>query len=183
MGEYLLPFEIKIFECQTIQIVQIYRSSDYFTSDMIEPKFTRRVAKLNANILYLCYTQKIKLKKLQPNHTLANIQNILNTEMCDLGRMGWVDTNDCLAESVDSLLVQDLETGDDSESDDENNFPPEWENVTNSPALVEQQLQQQHLHHVVAGGVTAAVNQQSNMALMTSAAASIASFWRGWTGK
>lgn len=78
------------------------------------------MARLNANILYLCYTQRVKLNSLCPTHTLENIQRLLNPEYSDLGRIGAVDVSDGFRD-IDSQLLQDLLTGGDDKSDGELN--------------------------------------------------------------
>lgn len=35
------------------------------------------MAKLNANILFLCYSQDIQLRHLKPSHTLENLEHLL----------------------------------------------------------------------------------------------------------
>ncbi len=80
------------------------------------------MARLNANILYLCYTQRVRLTSLCPTHTLENIQRLLSPEYSDLGRIGAVDVSDGFR-YIDSQLLQDLLTGGDDKSDGEfNNF-------------------------------------------------------------
>lgn len=91
--------------------------SDFCKKELSEQSFIRKVARLNANILFLCYTQRVKLSQLCPSHTLKNIQQLLNTDVTDLGRMGAVEISDGLLGTSDSQLVQDLNTEDDSESD------------------------------------------------------------------
>lgn len=91
--------------------------SDFCKKELSEQSFIRKVARLNANILYLCYTQRVKLSKLCPNHTLENVKQLLNTDVTDLGRIGAVELSDGFVGSSDLQLVQDLNTGNDSESD------------------------------------------------------------------
>lgn len=78
------------------------------------------MARLNTNILYLCYTQRVKLNKLSPGHTLENIEKLLNPHFSDLGRIGAVDVNDGFVGTADFQLIQDLLTGADSESEEGN---------------------------------------------------------------
>lgn len=83
------------------------------------------MARLNTNILYLCYTQRVKLSTLSPNHTLENISKLLNLECSDLGRIGPVDTNDGFTGQQNIQLMQNLTTGStDSASDDEGTNEP-----------------------------------------------------------
>lgn len=87
---------------------------------MNEQSFSRKVARLNTNILYLCYTQRVKLSSLSPNHTLENISKLLNLDYSDLGRIGPVDVNDGFTGSQNIQLIQNLQAGNtDSGSDDE----------------------------------------------------------------
>jgi beclin 1-associated autophagy-related key regulator len=53
---------------------------------MTDVQFAHKVAKLNYNVLHLCYTQNVSLELLQPARTLHNILLLLNTEVSDLGR-------------------------------------------------------------------------------------------------
>lgn len=60
--------------------------SDFCSSDMNKMQFSRRVARLNANILHLCFSQNTNLCSLRPSETLHNILQLLDTENTDLGR-------------------------------------------------------------------------------------------------
>lgn len=93
-------------------------SSDFCKKELSEQIFPRKVARLNANILYLCYTQRVKLDSLCPTHTLENIQRLLSPDYSDLGRIGAVDVSDGFRD-IDSQLLQDLLTGGDDKSDGE----------------------------------------------------------------
>lgn len=78
------------------------------------------MARLNTNILYLCYTQRVKLSTLSPNHTLENISKLLDLNYSDLGRIGAVDINDGFSGSANVQLLQNFLTGStDSGSDEE----------------------------------------------------------------
>lgn len=171
--------------------------SDFCTTALSEAQFNRKVARLNANILYLCYTQGCQLNELRPTHTLENIQRLMNSTHADLGRFGPVDRNFCLNEPTDAALIQHLGIGEDSDSDDESNIHQEWEAVAVPPAEAnmllltgtaggnpllygnthhyQTQQQQQHPYHHHH-------NQPATTSLMTSAVASVTSFWKGWTG-
>lgn len=85
---------------------------------MNEQSFSRKVARLNTNILYLCYTQRVKLSTLSPNHTLENISKLLDGG--ELGRIGPVDASDGFSGPQHNQLMQNLNAGNtDSGSDDE----------------------------------------------------------------
>lgn len=86
-----LPY--KMLYRYTVQIICFFRfnltmfiSSDFCSSDMNKLQFSRRVARLNANILHLCFTQNTNLGSLRPSETLHNILQLLDTETSDLGR-------------------------------------------------------------------------------------------------
>lgn len=91
--------------------------SDFCTTALSEAQFNRKVARLNANILYLCYTQGCRLNELRPTHTLENLQKLMNPTHANLGRLAPMDRNFCLNELADSALTQHLGAGEDSDSD------------------------------------------------------------------
>lgn len=92
--------------------------SDFCKKELTEQSFTRKVARLNTNILYLCYTQRVKLHELSPAHTLENIEKLLSADYSDLGRIGPVEISDGFQGSTDFQLIQDLLSGADSESEE-----------------------------------------------------------------
>lgn len=53
---------------------------------MDEQQFARRVARLNANVLQLCFSQSVCPDVLHPARTLNNILQLINTDVSDLGR-------------------------------------------------------------------------------------------------
>lgn len=98
---------------------------------MSEQSFGRKVARLNANILFLCYTQRVKLSSLTPGQTLENINKLLNLEVSDLGRVGSVDVSDCFPEMMDMQLMQNLTSGSDSGSDEGESYQARSTNSRN----------------------------------------------------
>ncbi|XP_065083127.1 beclin 1-associated autophagy-related key regulator [Ochlerotatus camptorhynchus] len=193
------------YTAQVVQIMCFYLDirlpykvsySDFCTTALSEAQFNRKVARLNANILYLCYTQGCRLNELRPTHTLENVQRLMNSTHADLGRFGPMDRNSCLNEPADAALTQHLGIGEDSDSDDESNIHQEWEALPSNlsppvdanvlplagtaggnplPYGNTQHYQQQHHHHHPH-------HQGTTTSLMTSAVASVTSFWKGWTG-
>lgn len=137
-----------------------------FCKKLNEEQFTRKVSRLNTNIMYLAYTQRVKLRLLKEKHTLENIIATLDLEKSELGRYGPNDvTYAPLMKSVDSLLVG-IET--ESESEDENSLRLDWEAVSSLPS--NQEISAPHL---------LPQNQQSIAeGLMTSAANRLASILR-----
>lgn len=90
---------------------------DFCRKVLNEEQFRRKISRLNSNIMYLAYTQQVKLRALNEQHTLENLLAILDLERSDLGRFGYLDvTNAPLMKSVDSLLIG-IETATESESE------------------------------------------------------------------
>ncbi|XP_046607390.1 beclin 1-associated autophagy-related key regulator [Neodiprion virginianus] len=155
--------------------------SDFCSNEMTDQKFARKVARLNSNVLHLCFTQNTNLSYLHPTHTLQNIMHLLNTDISNLGRTGPIETDLPTAALMQSQLIPDLEASDDSASDDEEDTPNwEWEAV---PHVICPEMMVP-----IPGGMmgqqssaSMQVNQSVAGGLVTSAAASIASLWRGWT--
>ncbi|XP_076645287.1 autophagy related protein 14 [Halictus rubicundus] len=155
---------------------------EFCENEMSDQKFARKVARLNSNVLHLCFTQNTNITVLHPMHTLQNLMHLLNTEISDLGRIGPMEVDSNIVAQLHSQLVPDLENNDDSASDEEeDSINWEWEAVPNVacpemtvpfPGAMINNSQQSS---------TMQVNQSVAGGLVTSAAASIASFWRGWT--
>uniref|UniRef100_A0A182SP19 Beclin 1-associated autophagy-related key regulator n=1 Tax=Anopheles maculatus TaxID=74869 RepID=A0A182SP19_9DIPT len=171
-----------------------YRVSyaDFCTTTLSEAQFARKVARLNADIVFLCHTQGCRLNDMNPTHTLENLLCMLKSP--DLGHCGPTDRNSCLSDSMEQLLMQNI--GEDSDSEDETTLHQEWEAVPSnlSPVTAEPAYQPMvlanldqrrptlghtglHYHHLQQPTGAAATS------LMTSAFASVSSFWKGWTGK
>ncbi|XP_063994053.1 beclin 1-associated autophagy-related key regulator isoform X2 [Diachasmimorpha longicaudata] len=153
---------------------------EFCGNEMSSQKFARKVARLNSNVLHLCFTQNTDINVIHPMHTLQNLMHLLNTEISDLGRVGPMEADSTIADQLHNQLTSDLEKSDDSASDEEEDaFNWEWEAVPNVAcpemtvpipgATLTQQSSSIQVNQSVAGG------------LVTSAAASIASIWRGWT--
>ena len=142
--------------------------SDFCAANLTDGQFSRKVARLNANIMFLCYTQKCKLTMLNPSRTLGNIYHLLNLECTDLGRVGYVETANCIDETTDLSLAQDLECGDSDFSDEENT--QEWETLPSVANL-------ENVLPIITQGTNSIASSTTGGGLV----ASVASFWRGWT--
>lgn len=154
--------------------------SDLCSSDITEPQFSRRVARLNANVLQLCFSQNTKLDVLHPARTLHNILQLLDVNISDLGRQGPMEVDSHIATNLEEQLANDLYTSENSDSEEGDGLPNEWEAVPHvqcpeipaGPAtLPSTQMTTTQQASSIAGG------------LVVSAASSIASIWRGWTGR
>uniref|UniRef100_A0A2M4AK29 Putative beclin 1-associated autophagy-related key regulator n=1 Tax=Anopheles triannulatus TaxID=58253 RepID=A0A2M4AK29_9DIPT len=168
--------------------------ADFSKTTLTETQFRRKVARLNTDIIALCYAQGCRLNEMHPTHTLENVLCLLASP--SLGHCGATDRNSCLSDSMEQLLTQDI--GDDADSEDETNIHQEWEAVPSnlSPVTVDQpylplavpldQQQQLQLHQQFRRGTIHHQYQQPGGitgSLVTSAFASVSSFWKGWTGK
>ncbi|CAH1183010.1 unnamed protein product [Ceutorhynchus assimilis] len=153
--------------------------SEFSSSTMNEQQFTRKVARLNANILYFCISQKIDISALSPMRTIHNILQLKDNDSADLGRQGPIEINELHARTLEKCIASDLKSGDDSDSDEGDSFTKEWEAVPHvqcpevpaGPANVQSSVINPQQASSMAGG------------LMNSAVASVASIWRGFTGR
>lgn len=147
---------------------------DFCTDDMTKQQLARRVARLNANVLHLCFSQNVDLNVLQPTQTLFNIMKMVEAETGDLGRNGPMEVDAQLASDLENQLGQDLQTGKDSDSEDGDVFPNEWEAVPHVP----------HVPEVQAGPINLQSTQVLPQAQANSMAGlyhSVISIWRGVT--
>ncbi|XP_066158915.1 beclin 1-associated autophagy-related key regulator [Euwallacea fornicatus] len=153
--------------------------SDFSSTTLKECQFNKRVARLNANILHLCVSQNVDLSSLSPTLTIHNILQLRDNESAELGRQGPVEFNETQAKALESLIANDLKYKDDSDSDEGDSFTVEWEAVPHmqcpeampGPAIVQTSVINTQQASSVAGG------------LMNSAVASVATIWRGFTGR
>ncbi|CAH1110736.1 unnamed protein product [Psylliodes chrysocephalus] len=152
--------------------------SDFCNSYMNEQQFARRTARLNANILYLCFVQNVDLSTLNAAKTIHNILQMIEDPNADLGRDDAVEYDIHQAVALEQDISNDLKTSDDSDSEEGDSFPVEWEAVPHvqcpeiaaGPAISQSpQMMTTQQASSMAGG------------LVNSAAASIASIWRGFT--
>ena len=115
-------------------------SNDFCTMGLNEQQFRKKVARLNLNIVYLCYAQNLSMKTLQPAHTMENIFQLLDIRNSgNLGRTGPV--LDSSQRSIDSIMQSFTEIFDDDHSDsdeddlDDTTLQKDWENVGNLPLV------------------------------------------------
>ncbi|KAL1513883.1 hypothetical protein ABEB36_003223 [Hypothenemus hampei] len=151
--------------------------SEFSSICLKERQFSKRVARLNANILYLCISQKIDSSVLSPTLTIHNILKFRDHESADLGNQNHVEINDSHANAFENAISSDLKSAEDSDSDEGDSFTVEWEAVPHVECP-----------EALPGPVQSSVinpQQASSMAggLMNSAVASVTSFWRGFTGR
>lgn len=108
--------------------------NDFCTMGLNEQQFRKKVARLNLNIVFLCYTQNLAMRNIQPARTMENIFQLLDIRNVDLGKTGPVlDTSQ---RSVDSIMQSFTDIFDDEHSDtddDSDDVQKDWENVANLP--------------------------------------------------
>lgn len=112
--------------------------NDFCTMGLNERQFKKKVARLNLNVVYLCYTQNISIGNIQPARTVENLIQLLDVKNMDLGRTGPIQTSQ---RSIDSIMqsftdILDEEHSDTDEDDSEESIlQKDWENVGNLPML------------------------------------------------
>ncbi|KAK9508183.1 hypothetical protein O3M35_007903 [Rhynocoris fuscipes] len=150
--------------------------SEFCTNELSKEKFTKRVARLNWNVIHLCLSQNVDPSRLKPECTLGNILTLLDLNYSDLGRSGACNVDAIGARTLEDGLRPALEVASDTEDseDDSEHLSYEWEAVANVglpevDAGPSQNLSSQQMSSTsIAGG------------LLNSTAASIASLWRAW---
>ncbi|KAH1014910.1 beclin 1-associated autophagy-related key regulator isoform X2 [Dendroctonus ponderosae] len=149
--------------------------SEFNSTTLTEQQFSKKVAKLNANILYLCISQNVEISSLSPNKTIQNLLKLRNNKTTQLGSQLPMEMNDQQAEQLEKLIPSDIKATD-SDSDEMS----DWEALPQGvqcpeaapgPATVPTSVMNSQQASSLAGG------------LVTSAVASVASIWRGFTGR
>ncbi|XP_035677262.1 beclin 1-associated autophagy-related key regulator-like isoform X3 [Branchiostoma floridae] len=169
--------------------------SEFCGEPLSSSRFHRSVAKLNTNILHLCFTQNVSTELLHPMQTLRNIQALLSSP--DLGRCGAFDVNPEMIQSIEEALnsgashVMDDSDDDHGAGADEHDISTDWETVPSS------QLVEPHAEYIgdsststlvshhrrASQGVTVNMSTSPTGGLMSSAAETVASLWRTATGQ
>lgn len=112
--------------------------NDFCTMGLNEQQFRKKVARLNLNIVYLCYTQNLPMRQIQPARTMENLFQLLDIRNVDLGKTGPVlDTSQ---RSVDSIMQSFIDLFDDERSDtdddsDDTMLQKDWENIGSLPPV------------------------------------------------
>ncbi|CAL8080373.1 unnamed protein product [Orchesella dallaii] len=161
-----------------------------FANGDLATKFNRKVAKLNANIVHLCASQGIAPTFLHPRQTISNLLLLFDPEHADLGRRGPFEVSIQLAKSMEDSIEKDLvifeEDRSESDSDWNDSFPSDWENVQRG-AIEEFSLQEmtnQSYCQSVSTYQTDSFARSRNAttaSMMTGGlVSSVTSFFRGW---
>lgn len=77
---------------------------------LTEEELRNKVAKLNANVSYLCLSQKLDPDLINVRQPVKNIINLLNPSLqSDLGRRGFVQIDPDFLRLLESVLSTDLQ--------------------------------------------------------------------------
>lgn len=77
---------------------------------LTEEELKNKVAKLNANVSYLCLSQKLDPDLVNVKQSVKNIINLLNPSLSsDLGRRGPVELDPEFLSTLESILSPDLQ--------------------------------------------------------------------------
>uniref|UniRef100_T1JJT5 Beclin 1-associated autophagy-related key regulator n=1 Tax=Strigamia maritima TaxID=126957 RepID=T1JJT5_STRMM len=104
--------------------------SDFCSHELNRDRFVQKVAKMNANVLHLCFHHGVNPDKLHPRQTIRNLLHLLNSENYNPQRLGLyrIETNQL--NSMEESLRSDLNISvSDEDEDEENDFIGEWEKV------------------------------------------------------
>lgn len=129
---------------------------DFCKVNMSEQVFNYKVNRLNANILYLCYMQKMKLSQLHPTHTLENLYKLLYSNTHHLGYRGHAEAVNCLPDHENHHFARQLHQhqshgsfDSDTEDSDEAAFTHEWESVPHNLNVFEGAIGHNLPHHAI----------------------------------
>ncbi|CAL4125730.1 unnamed protein product, partial [Meganyctiphanes norvegica] len=124
-----LSFLAPIYHTQT-QCCDIKKiiHSEFCRHELSEAQFTRRVSRLNTNVIYLCLSQNVPPDMLRPLQTTSNLLTVLDTQSSDLGRQGSFEVFDTLLESMEEGMQEETgEVSDSEEEEDTDTLSSEWE--------------------------------------------------------
>ncbi|XP_004871135.1 beclin 1-associated autophagy-related key regulator [Heterocephalus glaber] len=160
-------------------------NSEFCGENLSKQKFTRAVKKLNTNILYLCFSQHVNLDQLQPLHTLRNLMYLVGSGSEHLGRSGPFEVRADLEESMEfvdpGVAGESDESGDEHISDEETDLGTDWENLP-SPRFCDIPSQPVEISQSRSTQVSPPVSSSSAGGMISSAAASVTSWFKAYTG-
>ncbi|EHH63647.1 beclin 1-associated autophagy-related key regulator [Macaca fascicularis] len=160
-------------------------NSEFCGENLSKQKFTRAVKKLNANILYLCFSQHVNLDQLQPLHTLRNLMYLVSPSSEHLGRSGPFEVRADLEESMEfvdpGVAGESDESGDERVSDEETDLGTDWENLP-SPRFCDIPSQSVEVSQSQSTQASPPIASSSAGGMISSAAASVTSWFKAYTG-
>lgn len=155
--------------------------SEFCGENLSRYRFTRALTKLNTNVLHLCFSQLVDSEKVHPHHTLRNLMFLVSPANQHLGRTGPFEVFGGLEESMEFLEVEGgplEDSGDETVTDEETDLGTDWETVP-SPRFCDIPSQSMDLSQSLQ------VSQPSanTGGMISSAAASVTSWFRAYTGQ
>uniref|UniRef100_A0A8C0J0G2 Autophagy related 14 n=1 Tax=Chelonoidis abingdonii TaxID=106734 RepID=A0A8C0J0G2_CHEAB len=160
-------------------------NSEFCSENLSRRKFTRAVKKLNANILYLCFSQHVNLDLLHPLHTLRNLMYLVSPDTENLGRSGPFEISADLEDSMEFVdpgaAGETDESGDEHISDEETDLGTDWENLP-SPRFCDIPSQPVEMLQSQSTQASQPIASSSAGGMISSAAASVTSWFKAYTG-
>ncbi|XP_052272133.1 beclin 1-associated autophagy-related key regulator-like isoform X2 [Dreissena polymorpha] len=101
--------------------------SEFCYCNLSEKQFNKAVARLNQNILYLCFSQGLDPERIEPKHTLHNILELLTHTQ--LGRIGPFEVEQDMMDSVEDSNGHSEESDEDMYSLQTDPDTGDWEQV------------------------------------------------------
>jgi len=166
--------------------------SEFANGNLSNGKFSRKVAKLNANVIHLCSSQGIHATSLQPRKTISNILLMFDPEQSDLGRRGPFEVALQLAKSMEDSLEKDLVICEEGppDSDSEWSVPSDWETINRAAVYEEFGLHEMNkatelvpsptISFMMADSSIISRSQSANSLAGTGLLSSFTSLFRGW---
>ncbi|XP_016129586.1 beclin 1-associated autophagy-related key regulator [Sinocyclocheilus grahami] len=158
-------------------------NSEFCGDNLTRYRFTRAVNKLNTNILHLCFSQHVDSELLHPHHTLRNIMFLVSPANKKLGRTGPFEVSADLEDSMEFVEPEAAgpaeESGDEAVTDEETDLGTDWETVP-SPRFCDIPSQPMDLSQ---SGMQASQPVGNAGGMISSAAASVTSWFRSYTGQ
>ncbi|XP_064420803.1 beclin 1-associated autophagy-related key regulator [Latimeria chalumnae] len=161
-------------------------NSEFCGKNLNRWRFTRAVNKLNTNIVHLCFSQHVNPELLHPLHTLRNLMYLVSPENKNLGRSGPFEITADLEDSMEfvdpSAGGQTEESGEEHISDEETDLGTDWEAVP-SPRFCDIPSQPVEVLQSQAMQVSQPIASSSAGGMISSAAASVSSWFKAYTGQ
>ncbi|XP_023654530.1 beclin 1-associated autophagy-related key regulator isoform X1 [Paramormyrops kingsleyae] len=159
-------------------------NSEFCGESLTRYRFTRALNKLNTNILHLCFSQHVESELLHPHHTLRNIMFLVSPNNNNLGRTGPFEVSADLEDSMEFVepeaASQAEDSGNEAVTDEETDLGTDWETVP-SPRFCDIPSQPMDLSQSTAMQASQPMGNAGGM--ISSAAASVTSWFRAYTGQ
>ncbi|XP_046464263.1 beclin 1-associated autophagy-related key regulator-like [Daphnia pulex] len=152
--------------------------SDFISSDLDAKIFAGRIARLHANVLYLCTSQGVAPIHLRHANPLARLSTLLDPNICDLGRSGPFEFHPELwgfeeAGDEEGCLISF------SSSDGEDDINADWESVGHlSTAEITDDGNKQRTSPIPPISARGVDNPVTNS--VVSVVSGVASFWKAF---